>query len=229
MHFKRGLYEHQSAGALQGLIDLIEKNPQILENPEAISAIKIVTYEPAFGIIGDPAKRDPQTRQSADHSMVYIVSRKLKKAIDLARETGSSRLADSNDGYWKKLMLSPYDFSSVAIFDPETRALMEKITFEHGGSDYDAKYPEGIPTSIIITLDNKETFDSGLVMYPAGHARNESANLDDILATKFDMLGSLALDDPQSLITRFNDIANHSADELKSLYDFEILNRGKFE
>ena len=66
-------------------------------------------------------------------------------------------------------------------------------------------------------------------MYPAGHARNASANLDDILATKFDMLGSLALDDPQSLITRFNDIANHSADELKSLYDFEILNRGKFE
>ena len=229
MHFKMGLYEHQSAGALQGLIDLIEKNPLIIENPDAISAIKIVAYEPAFGIIGDPAKRDPRTRQSADHSMVYIVSRKLKKAINLARETGSPRLADSNDGYWKKLMLSPYDFSSDAIFDPETRDLMAKITFEHGGPDYDAKYPDGIPTSIIITLENGETFDSGLVMYPAGHARNESANLDDILATKFDMLGSLALDDPQSLITRFNDIANHSADELESLYDFEILNRGKFE
>ena len=27
----------------------------------------------------------------------------------------------------------------------------------------------------------------------------------------------------------FNDIANHSADELKSLYDFEILNQSRLE
>ena len=33
MHFKLGLYEHQSAGALQGLIDLISANPSVLENP----------------------------------------------------------------------------------------------------------------------------------------------------------------------------------------------------
>src|SRR5262249_45965636 len=65
MHFKLGLYEHQSAGALQGLIDLIEKNPRIANEPDSIASIKIVAYEPAFGIIGDPAKRDPKTRQSA--------------------------------------------------------------------------------------------------------------------------------------------------------------------
>lgn len=40
----------------------------------------MTSYEPAFGIIGDPAKRTPTTRQSADHSMVYILSRLLKKA-----------------------------------------------------------------------------------------------------------------------------------------------------
>ena len=37
-----------------------------------IKKIKVVAYEPAFGIIGDPAKKTPTTRQSADHSMVYI-------------------------------------------------------------------------------------------------------------------------------------------------------------
>src|SRR3977135_1498899 len=30
MHFKLGLYEHQSAGAIQGLIDLLVKHPQLL-------------------------------------------------------------------------------------------------------------------------------------------------------------------------------------------------------
>ena len=83
MHFKLGLYEHQSAGALQGLIDLMSANPDLLENPSMLKGIHITAYEPAFGIIGDPAKRDPHTRQSADHSMVYIVSTMLRKALRL--------------------------------------------------------------------------------------------------------------------------------------------------
>ncbi|MCE2882510.1 MAG: MmgE/PrpD family protein, partial [Planctomycetaceae bacterium] len=36
MHFKLGLYEHQSAGALQGVLTLLRENPQILEKPDAI-------------------------------------------------------------------------------------------------------------------------------------------------------------------------------------------------
>jgi 2-methylcitrate dehydratase len=96
MHFKLGLYEHQSAGALQGMIDLMRKHPEILENPETIKGIKIVAYEPAFGIIGDPAKRDPKTRQSADHSMVYIVGTLLRKAVEKAAEMKTGKIADGN-------------------------------------------------------------------------------------------------------------------------------------
>lgn len=73
MHFKLGLYEHQSAGAIEGTMKLLTEN-KFLEfgNPDSINNIKILAYEPAFGIIGDPAKKNPTTRQSADHSMVYI-------------------------------------------------------------------------------------------------------------------------------------------------------------
>merc|ERR1719461_1420145 len=80
MHFKLGLYEHQSAGALEGLISLLVHNPELLKaGVDGIDNINIVAYEPAFGIIGDPAKKDPKTRQSADHSMAFIVSRILVK------------------------------------------------------------------------------------------------------------------------------------------------------
>ena len=60
--------------------------------------MRITIYEPAFGIIGDPAKRDPRTRQSADHSMVYIIATLLRKAYEqktvrLARiDAGAGRL-----------------------------------------------------------------------------------------------------------------------------------------
>ena len=52
-------------------------------------------------------------------------------------------------------MLTPNDFSQKALFDPQTRSLMEKISFEHGGKTYDEKYPDGIPTSIVLTLKSK--------------------------------------------------------------------------
>jgi 2-methylcitrate dehydratase len=186
-----GLYDHQTAGALQGLLDLASTHPDLLLHGR-IAQIVIRAYEPAFGIIGDPAKRDPHTRQSADHSMVYIVATMLRKAIEGRDQIP---LGVGTDGLWQALMLSPSDYDPAAISNPLTRELIQKITFEHGGADYDARYPDGIPTSVVITTDQGEVFDSGFVMYPAGHARNETADLQSILRHKFQMLGQLALPD----------------------------------
>lgn len=231
MHFKLGLYEHQSAGALQGMIDLLRKHPEILRDPASIRKITIVAYEPAFGIIGDPAKRDPKTRQSADHSMVYIVSTLLRKAISLVRERGAeaSKVLAQNDETWRTLMLAPHDYDPKAIASAETRALMEKIAFEHGGPDYDRRYPDGIPTSVVIETSAGAKLNSGLVMYPSGHARNTSADLKAILAHKFDLLGRLAMRDPKPVIERFNRIGSLSRVELGTLHDFAIDDHGRFD
>ena len=165
-----------------------------------------MAYEPAFGIIGDPAKRSPKTRQSADHSMVYIVSTMLRKAIEMASENGSGSLADGNDEWWKLLMLEPADYGREAIVNKSTHELMDKIDFEHGGKEYDDRYPDGIPTSLVIELDDGTKLDSGLVMYPSGHARNTTANLEDILRHKAALLGALAMDDAGTIIDRCNGI-----------------------
>ena len=100
MHFKLGLYEHQSAGAIQAVINLIHKDKDILfadENPDIIEKIKITAYEPAFGIIGDPAKRNPTTRQSADHSMVYIISTLLRKAFTKVGKINYKDMIDNEE------------------------------------------------------------------------------------------------------------------------------------
>ncbi len=225
MHFKLGLYEHQSAGALQGLIDLISANPSVLEQPDAIREIRIVAYEPAYGIIGDPAKRDPKTRQSADHSMVYIVSTMLRKAIDLASQKGSGAIAEGNDAWWKALMLLPEDYGRDAIANTKTRSLMDLIVFEHGGEEYDSRYPDGIPTSMTITCEDGSTLESGLVMYPSGHARNTSADLNDILNHKAGALGRIALDDPAPVIDGFQRIGSCGPDDLHALMNFTIASR----
>jgi 2-methylcitrate dehydratase len=239
MHFKLGLYEHQSAGALQAAIDLIAEHPQMLE-PDAIQKVEIVAYEPAFGIIGDPAKRDPRTRQSADHSMVYILATLLRKAQELrdgspwkeGRLEGGTvgEGVPNSDTLWQSLMLLPEDYSEEAILNGQTRALMDKIAFVHGGPEYDAKYPDGIPTSVRITLKNGGLLDSGLVMYPAGHARNDRADLRAILGTKFQNLGALAFGDrTDEAVNRLESLATLDAAGVQSLYDFEIGSRPGYE
>jgi 2-methylcitrate dehydratase len=234
MHFKLGLYEHQSAGALQGVIDALAKSPDLLK-PDAIRTITILAYEPAFGIIGNPMKMDPKTRQSADHSMAYIVSTLLRKAIEFAAKHGGSLPKGGAPGgahneFWKSLMLEPADYKedATAVFNPATRALMQKIRFEHGGPDYDAKYPDGIPTSLKIEDASGKIHDSGLVMYPAGHARNTSANLKDILNHKFALMARLASDSPSGLIERFADLEKKSANDVASINEFTLAKRGGF-
>lgn len=221
MHFKLGIYEHQSAGAIHGLLELILKDKFIKHNDfDSIQDIKIVAYEPAFGIIGDPHKRNPTTRQSADHSMVYIISTLLNKAISTP-----NLLKDVNnlDDLWKKLILLPTDYGKEALNNPHTRALMKKISFEHGGPEFDKKYPDGIPTQIKITADSK-TLDSGLVMYPAGHARNTEADLEGILANKFEKFGRLALSEAENkwFIGNLDNIATATNHKLTNIYSCKI-------
>ena len=91
---------------------MLQADPKALlneGNPDSIERIKITSYQPAFGIIGDPAKRNPTTRQSADHSMVYIIASLLRKAF-----TKYDRVIQEHksiDDLWKTLMLTPIDYS----------------------------------------------------------------------------------------------------------------------
>jgi 2-methylcitrate dehydratase len=131
------------------VVDLLLKHPQVLSDTSRIAEIAITAYEPAFGIIGDPAKRSPKTRQSADHSMVFIVSRFIQRAKSAAE---SGIFPKNSDEAWKAWMLAPADYGSEALQDADTRRLMEKISFIHGGIDYDTRYPDGIPTSLEMKL-----------------------------------------------------------------------------
>jgi len=158
--------------------------------------------------------------------MVYILARLLQNAKTKKEQliAAASDAAEKTrgDALWKLLMLLPSDYSRTAIRDPATRKLMDLISFEHGGPDYDSKYPEGIPTSIIITDNKGATFDSELIMFPAGHAANKDADLKSILETKFLRLAELAVKDAKGALEKLAGLKDKTAKEIEQLYDFDI-------
>merc|ERR1712183_544967 len=129
-----------------------------------------------------------------------------------------------SDELWKTLMLTPYDYGKEALFHPKTRELMQKITFTHGGPEYDSKYPDGIPTSLDISLQGGKKISSGLVMYPSGHARNATADLKTILAHKNRLLGDIVFADRStvdSFVSRLTNMKSLSAADMSTIYGFD--------
>ncbi|MDA1039002.1 MAG: MmgE/PrpD family protein [Planctomycetota bacterium] len=213
MHFKLGLYEHQSAGALQSLVDLFISQPELATTLDAVQRIRVAIYEPAYSIIADPAKRSPTTRQSADHSLPFILAKTLLKAR-VARARGELL-------GWESLMLLPDDYSDTSISDPEIKRLIARIEIAHGGSAYDAKYPEGIPTSVTIEHETLGLLGGVLAMFPLGHARSDAAQTAAVVNLKFERLVADAVDDPASLRKRLA-VGGKSATAVAELYAFPI-------
>jgi 2-methylcitrate dehydratase len=210
MHFKLGLYEHQSAGAIHGLIELLGRHAELVADRAQLRKVRVAIYEPAYSIIADPAKRDPRNRQSADHSMVYIVATLLRKAF----ETRSAA--------WRELMLLPRDYDAEALFHPITRQIMDSIEVVHGGAEFDQRYPEGIPTSVELDHARLGRLTSGLVLFPVGHARSDARNLEELLAYKFETLAGLGVSDPAVLRDRLARLAARTEREIAGLYDFAL-------
>ena len=89
--------------------------------------------------------------------------------------------------------------------------------------------PQGIPTSIEITTHAGEVFDSGLVMYPSGHARNTTADLEGILGEKMRRMGEIALADPGPVVDRFRNVGSLDAAALAEVHNFILLDQGPYE
>ncbi|CAG9311475.1 unnamed protein product [Blepharisma stoltei] len=215
MHFKLGLYEHQSAGAIFSIISLIRNFTEILSSLDDINEIKILCYKDAYAIIGDKDKNNPTNRQSADHSMVYIISTIIRKAFEIKRNLDISSI----ETLWKQLMLTPYDYSEESIFHQQTRTIMQKIKFEHC-AEYDKFYPKGIPSSISIKHKFGK-YESGFVLYPPGHKENLGVDVINILMEKFHLLGRIALEFPVQCIEKLQNIDSFSAEEMRTIYNWK--------
>ena len=134
---------------------------------EEIQAINVETYDTAWRTAGnEPEKWDPQTRETADHSLPYLISVALR------------------DG-----PITPASFTADRVGDPGLRSLMQKVAIKEN-QEFTRRYPEAQVSQIeVVTWSGRRITER--VCYPKGHRRNPLT--DGELEDKFQNLAKTAL------------------------------------
>jgi 2-methylcitrate dehydratase len=135
--------EYHSQAAIGAALQLREK-----VEIDTIESITVETYWMAWNGIGsEPEKWHPMTRETADHSLPYIVAAALL------------------DG-----TIEPESFSEERISGPHLHALIQKVRVREN-PEFTKQYPNVVPCRIEVISAKGERRVAD-VNYPRGHAKN---------------------------------------------------------
>ena len=150
--------EYHAQSAVDAVLRLSERVGDVAQ----IERINIDSFDAAVDIIGsDPAKWQPTSRETADHSMPYCVAAALTDG-DVTLES----------------------FTDKRINDPALRSLISRIAM-HRDAELTRGYPKGIPNRIRVQMcGGKEWVEE--VRFPRGHAENPMT--DDEVRKKYSSL-----------------------------------------
>ncbi|MBI2861690.1 MAG: MmgE/PrpD family protein [Chloroflexi bacterium] len=128
---------------------------------QAVERIKLSSYRWAIEHMGNPSKIIPQNKESADHSLPYIVCRTIMDGEFTAKQ-----------------------YREEKIRDPQVVELIKKVSLEVD-PDLDRRFPEALPMRVEITVKGGASYATQ-IDYPLGHPRNPMTHQD--IENKFHQL-----------------------------------------
>ncbi|MBI4202325.1 MAG: MmgE/PrpD family protein [Chloroflexi bacterium] len=132
----------------QSAVEAALRVRKALEGADNLRSVRIETFKAAYEIIAkDPEKWAPKTRETADHSLQYIVAVSL---LDGEVTQGS--------------------YTPQKLSDPRIADILKRTTLAED-DELTRGYPEGIPNRISVAAgDGREVVEE--VRYPLGHVKN---------------------------------------------------------
>ncbi|MCC6060734.1 MAG: MmgE/PrpD family protein [Desulfurococcaceae archaeon] len=138
--------EYHSMSAVEAALKIREKAGPL--KPEDVEEVTVKTFTVSYKIIvEDPEKWDPKTRETADHSLPYIVS-----------------VALLDGRVWID------SFKPERVLAEDTRRVMRRMKVEVD-PEYDKIYPLGIPNKVRVRTRDGRVYEEESV-YPPGHYKN---------------------------------------------------------
>ena len=145
-------------------------------HPVDIESIVIQAYQGATSDpTTEPEKWDPKTRETADHSIPFLVATALQ------------------DGAVTPASFTPAKFTAEGIQSPAVRTLIDKMVIQEN-EDFTRKYPAEYNCRIEITDRTGKSFVAE-TSHPKGHRLNPMT--DSEVEAKFRSLASVELTDRQ--------------------------------
>jgi len=156
--------DFSSHGHLTATLNLVKENDI---KPEDVAEVRITTSKRCAEHTGDPVKKYPKNKETADHSSYYLTAIAI-----MDRQIG------------------PDQFTPEKFQNPKVRELIDKVILK-GDPDLDKARPAGL--SEIVTKQGKKY--QCRVDYPRGHARNPMT--DEEIVEKFKSMASRYMSDKQ--------------------------------
>src|SRR5215471_1138846 len=142
--------EIHSQSAIWAALEARKEIPNIGD----IVSVEIASHEAGYNILGkDPEKWTPATKETADHSLPYIVTRALF------------------DGKVDNSTYTPRKFK-----DPTILEFLKKVTVVED-KELSQMYPEAVANSVTVTLNSGKTVTKQ-VNYHKGHPKNPMSDKD---------------------------------------------------
>ena len=151
---------------ISAVLELVKDNDL---HPEQVLKIQIRSLARAADILSDPSKYDPRTKETADHSLPYVIA---------------AALADRQ--------VTPAQFTMEKIMDPKIRAQLSKVEVV-ADPEIEKVFPALQRVIVNITTRDGRTFTRQLD-YPKGDPRNPltdqeveekfAALAEDVLSTR---------------------------------------------
>ena len=129
---------------ISAVLDLVKSNNL---HPEQVKKIQIRSLARAADILSDPSKYDPHTKETADHSLPYVIA---------------AALVDRQ--------VTPGQFTMEKIMDPQIRAQLEKVEVV-ADPEIEKVFPALQRVMVRIDATDGRSFNKQLD-YPKGDPRN---------------------------------------------------------
>jgi 2-methylcitrate dehydratase len=149
---------------ISAVLDLVREHDL---TPDAVKSITVRSLARAADILADPSKYDPRSKETADHSLPYVIA---------------AALVDRQ--------VTPAQFTPEKVMDPRIRAQLPKIKVV-ADPEIEKVFPELQRVAVtILTADGKEV--SRQIDYPKGDPRNPLTDAE--IEAKFDALAGPVMD-----------------------------------
>jgi 2-methylcitrate dehydratase len=133
---------------ISAVLDLVKEHDL---HPENVEKIQIRSLARAADILSDPSKYDPHTKETADHSLPYVIAAALAER-----------------------QVTPAQFEMAKIMDPKIRAQLKKVEVV-ADPEIEKVFPALQRVIVNITTVDGKTFTKQLD-YPKGDPRNPLSN-----------------------------------------------------